>query len=586
MKSFRSVALWSILAGIVAILSLPGLLGRTPASLASLRAGTDDAFAAEGLEPRENLVGGGAIRWTRPKALFRFEEAGPGSVDIEIEARDHRTEVTITANGARLGSLRPGERHFKTRTRLPGASLALALDTEGFAASGRTLGTQLVSLKVSPAPGTEASKPGAFPPRLVLTLGGLIVIAAIAQGASGLPALIIPAIPALFLLMVVPAGLWRSSWMIEAAVFLGASVIASALVAARAQGSDGARGWLQAALLAALTIHGVLPPSPLIVQGDVQLHGNKLGEVARGNFFPTSRTDHKPPFEIPYGFSFYATLAPFVSPDVSNVKVVREGAAFFSSLSILAMGLLLGRTSAGLAAGSLFLWTFAPVNLRTMAFGNLSNVFAQAVFVLFLVVAGGKKRGKGTLVILALLAALSATAHLSSFIVLAVVVLIAAILAEDRRSPAFIPLLCGVALAAAYFLTFLPMIASQVPRLLGERGGSGGVFDPWRLPAHIVSGLGWPFLLLLVIAAVFESLRALLPLTRSLAIAGVLLAVAALVSPVEVRYLLALVPVLAIAGGSVIEAPTRVATLFPFVLLAAVANGLLVLKEFLPLFST
>src|SRR5689334_14983260 len=99
MKTFRSLALWSILAGIGAILSLPALVARTPASLASLRLGTDDAFAAHGLEPRENLVGGGAIRWTRPKALFRFEDAGPGGVDIEIEARDHRTEVTITANG-------------------------------------------------------------------------------------------------------------------------------------------------------------------------------------------------------------------------------------------------------------------------------------------------------------------------------------------------------------------------------------------------------------------------------------------------------------------------------------------------------
>ena len=199
--------------------------------------------------------------------------------------------------------------------------------------------------------------------------------------------------------------------------------------------------------------------------------------------------------------------------------------------------------------------------------------------------AARKQDGRGTFALLAFLAALSATAHLSSFIFLAALVLVAVIFTEDRRSRAFLPLLCGVALAAAYFATFLPMIGAQLPRLLEERGGSGGVFDPWRMPMQAVSGLGWPLLALLAIAVVFESLRSLLPLTRSQATAGILLAIAAIVSPVEVRYLLALMPILAMASASVIEAPSRVATFLPFLLLAAVVQGVLVLRDFLPLFS-
>ena len=121
MNSFRSATLVLILAGIAAILSMNALIGRSPGSVASLALGTDDAFVIEGLEPRENQIGGGAIRWTRPRAVFRFDGAGPGVVDIDLEVRDHRTEVNLTANGARIGSLARGERRCLVRAaaRLP-----------------------------------------------------------------------------------------------------------------------------------------------------------------------------------------------------------------------------------------------------------------------------------------------------------------------------------------------------------------------------------------------------------------------------------------------------------------------------------
>lgn len=108
MNSLRSAAIVLILAGIAAILSLPPLIARHFDSVASLAFGTDDGFATGGLEPRENQVGGGALRWTRPSAAFTFEGAGPGLVDLELEARDHRTEVLLTVNGARVELLRPG----------------------------------------------------------------------------------------------------------------------------------------------------------------------------------------------------------------------------------------------------------------------------------------------------------------------------------------------------------------------------------------------------------------------------------------------------------------------------------------------
>jgi hypothetical protein len=607
MNSFRSATLILILAGIAAILALPALIERSPASIASLATGTDDAFVTEGLEPRENQVGGGALRWTRPRAAFSFEGAGPGLIDIDLEVRDHRTEVTLTANGALIGTLQPGERRFTRRTRLGGSSLSLGIETAGFAASGRTLGTQFVSLRVEPVPSTPGRAPG-VPARLWIALGAVIMISVAAQVFAGQGVWLALLPPVLFTAMVLPAGLWRSGWLVECAALMSAASVISAFASKPARGTRFARGCLQAALLLALTIHGLLPPSPLVIQGDAQLHGNKLAEVARGNRFPISRSDHKIPFEFPYGFSFYGVLSPLVSPEISNVRIVREGAAFFWALSIAFLALVVGNASAGLAAGAVILWTFAPVNLRTMGFGNLNNVFAQAIFVLFLAGAATSGRGKVKGVVLALLAALSATAHLSSFIVLLTLLLLTLAIPADRRGAAFKPLLLGVVAAALYFATFLPMIAAQVPRLLSERGGSAGVFDPWRLPNQIIAGAGWPLIALVVLSVLVRSIRTIVPLARSLALTALVLGVVALVSPVEVRYLLAAVPLLAIVGAApfdegdpgffpgqnlsaVFDLPWlralgSEAVSLPLalgLLLAAVVKGARVLFEFLPL---
>ncbi len=607
MSSWRRAAAVAIFAGIGAILALPSVIAENPASHAALATGTDDAFAVSGMEPRENLVGGGALRWTRPHATFRFDSVGPGALNIDLEIKDHRTEVSVVANGARIGSLRPGERRFASTIQVSGRSLYLGIETEGFQASGRMLGTQFVSLSVSPGPSRKRGF-AAVPARLWLAIGGVLLVAFVCAGLSGLSSWSIVLPPAALLLMVLPAGLWRSSWLLESAALVAASTVIATLAAKRAMGSAPSRSALQACLLTAIVVHGILPPSPLVIQGDAQLHGNKLKEVAGGNRFPTTRTDHKPPFEIPYGFSFYGLLSPLSSPAESNVPAVRHGSAAFSALSIVALALFLGRTSATFAAAAVLLWTFAPVNLRTMGYGNLSNVFAQATFVLFLVAAGGLPRGRLKTLVLTLLVAVSATAHLSSFIVLLTLLVVSFLFSSDRRSPAFRPLLAGVAIAGAYFATFVPLIASQASRLVAERGGSAGVFDPWHLPNQVVASLGWPLLVALGLSILVASPRLTLPLAKSLLASGALLAIAALVSPVEVRYLLALVPILAILAAAAFDSdegpsfPRQTlsaivdlpglralgspAVRFPIalvLLLAATWSGVLVLMEFVPL---
>jgi hypothetical protein len=567
MSTFRPVVILAILSGIAAILTVPWLVRRQPASNASLALGTDDAFVVSGLEPRENLVGGGALRWTRKNASFRFDSVGPGFVDVEIEARDHRTDVTITANGAVIGSLRPRESHTAARIKLTGSSLMLETSTDGFEASGRTLGTQVVSIVVKPV---NPPGPGAVPLALWVAIGLLLFLPMVVNAAAGLGqwSAVLPV--STFLALVLPGGLWRSRWLIECSALLATGFLISMVVASKARGDRTARSWLQIALFLAVTVHGVIPTSPLIVQGDAQLHGNKLGEVARGNWFPITRTDHKPPFEIPYGFSFYGLLTPLAGDGASNVPVVRRAAALFSALSAVALAMAIGRVSATLAAASLLLWTFAPVNIRTMGFGNLNNVFAQSIFVLGLVAAVLIPKRVVRSVCVMFLVALSATAHLSAFIVLVTLVVAAALFASDRLSNAFKPVLAGVAVAGVYYLTFLPMIASHIPRLLGERGGSRGVFDPWYLPSQILAGLGFPLLALIALSLLVRAVRPILPLARGLTLTGVLLALVALVSPVEVRYLLAVLPLAAVVGASVFDSGDPRA--FPRQTLASIVN--------------
>ncbi len=557
MSGLRSALTPTALASVALFFTLPFLLSRTPASVASLDLGTDEAFASSGLNPRENLVGGAALRWTGRKASFRFEGVGPGRVEITFVGRDHRTPLTLTVNGAIVGTLAPGEGSFSATIDLKRALLDFGIQTLGFDVGGRTLGTQFISVRVNPIPGPSV-RPRDVPVRLWLALGAVVLMASLGQVLLGLGAPLVLLPPAAFLIMVLPAGLWRSSWLYPCALQIVLAFFAAALASGAARGTRRAQACLLSAAFLAITIHAVLPLSPLLLQrGDTLFHSHKLGEVARGNIFLTSRTDHHPPFEIPYGFSFYAPLVPWASSEARDLRLVRLMTALSNTLSLMALTALLGRVSAPLGAASVLLWALTPVNIRSLGFGNLSNVFAQAVFVLFLSAAGMMPPGRFRAGLLTFLAAFSATAHLSSFIVLFTLLMIASFSPVEQKSIAFRPLLGGVLLAIPYYAAFLPTVVAQLPRVIHERGGSSGVFDPWRLPNQLILGMGWPLVALLVLALLAGRIRMVLPFGRSLALAGLLLALVGLVSPVEVRYLLALTPLLVIVASSLFADPAE-----------------------------
>jgi hypothetical protein len=308
------------------------------------------------------------------------------------------------------------------------------------------------------------------------------------------------------------------------------------------------------ALLLALLLHAGVATSPLLVTSDAVFHANKLAQVARGDLFPTSLTQHERPFRFPYGVAFYALLAPLSHAGIGEIALVRWGAAvagFAASLATFA--LLVGRPP--LAAAAVMLLQLFPLSVDVYSYGNLSNAFGQAATVLFFAWWTGSARGGAAAG--ALLFVLAGLAHLSSLVVLVVLAGALALargrglLGDPTRALA---LAVGLALAGAYYASFAPLVLEQLPRLR-EGGGQGGVARaPWSLlweqARTAVQQWGWPALALCLIGRPWRADGGLERDLRAFWVAGGVLLLAALLTPLEVRYRLALTLPLAVAGAS------------------------------------
>jgi hypothetical protein len=353
-----------------------------------------------------------------------------------------------------------------------------------------------------------------------------------------------------------PHGLVRSSYADHLALAAGVGAVL-ALGFARLVGRriPGAGRWAFAALLAAWLVQGLCGTTPLMVVSDAVFHANKLLAVARGDLFPTSVTQHARAFRIPYGVAYYAVLVPFQRASFDPVMLVRMGAAVAGVAASCGLFLLTVRQGARAATVAVAVLQLLPSTFDVAySYGNLSNAFGQAVTVLFFVWWARSGRGWA---LGALLLAAAALSHLSCLVGL--VVLVGCLAAARGRAllrdqPRLLALGVGLAVAALYYARHAPLIVDQLPRLL-EGGGQGrgaaqgawgalrlqllGPVMQWGVPVLALAWLGRP-----------SPSRS--PLDRDLAafwVAGVLLMVPAVVSPLEVRYLYALTLPLAVAAG-------------------------------------
>jgi hypothetical protein len=344
-----------------------------------------------------------------------------------------------------------------------------------------------------------------------------------------------------------PHGLLRSSYANSMAVLLAVGIAVIALVSRH-------RRSVFVALLAAFIVQGVGALHPLVIGFDATFHAHNLADVVAGDVFLVSETQHKPPFQFPYGVAFYLPLVPFVRAGYDLIDTVRVGAAAAGVLASLALFWLMARGvgRVALAAGTVVFLQIIPWTFDVYSNGNYSNVFAQAAVVAFVAWwVAGKPLGWPAGAVLFVVGALG---HLSAFFFL--LALSAALVFVHRRDRAeeragLIALAVGLGGAAFYYGQFASLILEQMPRLFEGGGGTGtrtfleslgaqlqGALTGWGVPAIVLAFFGRP--------------RSDAPIGRDLRavwLAGAVLAMAAVVTPIEVRYLYALTFALAIAAA-------------------------------------
>jgi hypothetical protein len=525
-----------------------------PAATADVARGGETAFA-QGLERREMVAGRGPQRWTAPQARFVFRDLPGGPAEVEARVHAHRTPVVVAVDGVVAGTIDPGRGLLVAPLSWARRGDHLVeLRTEGFVAGdGRSLGALLDSVSVR-------ARPGGPSPRLLALFAlpaALVAGAALLAGLSPAAALAAAGEAALAqALLLWPQGLLHSPYRTPLAGWLCAGALGGLLFARwRERRVAGTGPWAFVAFVSAFLVQVLAASSPVMVVSDEVFHANNLIRVAGGEWFLTSLTQHARPFRFPYGVSFYALLVPLLRLGLDAVALVRGAAGVSGLAASLGLFALLAPTGAARAGLAVVFLQLLPGAFDPYSFGNLSNVFGQAMTTLFFCWWAG--RAPGGWPAGAALLVLACLGHFSSLVV--TVVLLVALLVARRRPdrPRALAAAAGLAGAALYYARFVPLMLGQLPRLLeggGQgRGASRGALDALRLQlAGIWSQWGLPALALAVVGRPRPGPSGP-TLDRDLAAywaAGAALAVPAIVSPLDVRYLYALTVPLAAAAGA------------------------------------
>jgi hypothetical protein len=546
-----------------------------PAPAAEVAGGGETAFTSE-VHRREMGPGRDPQRWMGSRASFVFRDLSPGPAVVEVRVRGQRTSVLVAVDGVVVGTIEPGQTTVAVPLpRLPGGDHVVELRTDGFeSGDGRRLGALVDSVTVR---ATAAARPSARLLLLFVIPAALVATAALLAGLPPAAALatVIEASAAQALLLW-PQGLLHSSYASSLAALLGVGGLgALAFARWREKHVSGAGPWAFAAFLAALLVQVLAATSPLMIVSDEVFHANNLGRVAGGQWFLTSVTQHARPFHFPYGVSFYALLVPWLRAGVDAVALVRGAAAVSGLAASVGLFALLAPTGPARAGLAVILLQLLPGAFDPYSFGNLSNVFGQSMTTLFFCWWAGpgsaersrsesergftprERKPPGGWPTGAVLLALGCLAHFSSLVVLAV--LLAALwVVRGREGPGRLRVTaaaCGLGVAALYYARFVPLMVEQLPRLLeggGQgRGASRGTLDVLRL--QLLGILGQWGLPAIILAVVGRPRWRASPLDRDLVAywaAGAVLALPAMFTPVDVRYLYALTVPLAAAGGA------------------------------------
>lgn len=310
--------------------------------------------------------------------------------------------------------------------------------------------------------------------------------------------------------------------------------------------------------------------------GDALFHAHRFRTVVDGNLFFTSIAPGN--YQFPYAPGLYVAAAPFaamVVRDTGDMALLRILVVAFDAAAAVLLYLMIMRSWGDRrgAAIAVALYHLIPLDFDVETVGNLTNAFAQAlaVFALALVSAPALRwEHHGRVAALTLLLAAAYMSHTSTFAILfaACVLIVAAFVWKGGpalRSPSAAVLVAAVAaLAIAVALYYghfgetyraeFARIGAETAQNAPDAGGRTAMDRLTSVPRHLRLYLGVPALLLActgVWSLVVRGGRDRLTLAiLGWAAACLSFMVLGILTPVDMRYYLASIPAVAIAGAA------------------------------------
>jgi hypothetical protein len=326
---------------------------------------------------------------------------------------------------------------------------------------------------------------------------------------------------------------------------------------------------------AALLIELAILLHPAMPIGDALFHAHRFQEVLAGHFYFTSIAPGN--YRFPYAPGLYVVAMPFaglVRRGASDMMLLRTIVCAADAVAgLLLYGMVVqmrgDRLAGALAVG---LYHLIPLSFGVITVGNLTNAFAQSLAVVALaVIASSALRFERRGLVLALTLVLTATflSHTSAFAIVSVAgVLIAGMFwwrgGPALRSPA-LAVLVGAILASAiavavYYAHFLDTYRTELARIGSETasaspdaGGRGIVERLSSVPRYLTLYFGVPALVLAAWGAVLLWQRRARDRVTLSAIgwggACLLFLLLGIVTPVDMRYYLASIPIVALMAA-------------------------------------
>lgn len=310
------------------------------------------------------------------------------------------------------------------------------------------------------------------------------------------------------------------------------------------------------------------PSAPI---GDAMFHAHRLQTVLAGNWYFTSITPGN--YQFPYAPGLYllsSLFAGLTETAADKVILLRLVTTAVDAVAASAIGLWLWRWrgEAGLAVIGVAAYHLLPLSFEVLWVGNLTNMFAQSLALVAVVLATRDRLSAGWMVCLMALSLAAMLSHTSTFVLLTAHLCAAGlwlIVRPPQESPrAGIRLLAATTTAAVlavviYYAHFTDVYTTALARA-GEETGRAASSAGFRTPAErlfdVPRLLGlyytWPGVILAAAGAVslWRSRRAS-RISATVAATGAIVLTAFLglgiVTPLDFRHYLAALPLLAVA---------------------------------------